>query len=175
MTRYCVLALLLLPLASTSWAAQTNSTKARLVVLTDIEADPDDSQSLVRLLLYSNELDIEGIVATTSIHMREEIHPGSVVAIIDKYAQVRTNLLQHAPGYPTRRCAAGAGGRKASPPTAWLRWAMARTRQDHACCCARWNRRIRDRCGLQSGAARTRWRRRCTRCARRAGRKPPRA
>lgn len=29
----------------------------RLVVLTDIEADPDDSQSLVRLLLYSNRID----------------------------------------------------------------------------------------------------------------------
>jgi hypothetical protein len=92
---------LLLALSSISWAAETPAGKARLVVLTDIEADPDDTQSLVRLLLYSNELDIEGIVATTSIHMREEIHPDSVVAVIDGYAEIRTNLLKHASGYPT--------------------------------------------------------------------------
>jgi len=35
--------------------------KQRLIVLSDIEADPDDSQSLVRLLLYANQIDIEGI------------------------------------------------------------------------------------------------------------------
>jgi hypothetical protein len=96
-----ILASLLLALASGTGAAEGPSDKARLIVLTDIEADPDDTQSLVRLLLYSNELDIEGIVATTSIHMRGEIHPESVRAIIDRYAEVRANLLKHAPGYPT--------------------------------------------------------------------------
>ena len=35
-----------------------NNQKNRVIVLTDIEADPDDTQSLVRLLLYSNEIDI---------------------------------------------------------------------------------------------------------------------
>src|SRR3982750_2464012 len=99
MIRCCLFAWLMV-IASTAWAAP-ESTKARLVVLTDIEADPDDTESLVRLLLYSNELDIEGIVATTSIHMRGEIHPDSVVAVIDKYSQVRANLLKHAAGYPT--------------------------------------------------------------------------
>lgn len=89
-------------LASTS-LAQAQATmppKARLLVLTDIEADPDDTQSLVRLLLYSNEIDIEGLVATTSIHMRSELHPGSIRDILDAYDKVRTNLLRHAPGYP---------------------------------------------------------------------------
>src|SRR5688572_28388277 len=100
MTLLRILASLLLALAPNSWAAPPDAAKARLVVLTDIEADPDDTQSLVRLLLYSNELDIEGIVATTSIHMRAEIHPASIVAIIDRYAEVRANLLTHAPGYP---------------------------------------------------------------------------
>ena len=32
--------------------------KNRLIVLTDIEADPDDTQSMVRLMLYANEIDI---------------------------------------------------------------------------------------------------------------------
>src|SRR5438552_3542180 len=41
--------------------------KARLVVLTDLGCDPDDQESLVRLLLYANDIDIEGIVATTSV------------------------------------------------------------------------------------------------------------
>lgn len=41
--------------------------KKRLIVLTDIGADPDDTQSMCRLLLYSNEIDIEGIIASTSI------------------------------------------------------------------------------------------------------------
>ena len=100
MNRHFILAALF-ALASSAWSAQPPAAKARLVVLTDIEADPDDTQSLVRLFLYSNEIDIEGLVATTSIHMRDEIHPDSVVAVIDKYGEVRANLLKHAPGYPT--------------------------------------------------------------------------
>lgn len=40
--------------------------KPRLFLLSDIANEPDDAQWLVRLLLYSNELQIEGLVATTS-------------------------------------------------------------------------------------------------------------
>ncbi|OYQ32497.1 hypothetical protein CHU95_17050 [Niveispirillum lacus] len=76
-------------------------TKARLIVLTDIENEPDDAQSLVRLLLYANELDIEALIATTSIHMRTEIHPDSIHRTIAAYGQVQPNLLRHAAGYPT--------------------------------------------------------------------------
>ena len=39
--------------------------KARLIVLTDIGPwtnEPDDAQSLVRLLLYANEYEIEAII-----------------------------------------------------------------------------------------------------------------
>lgn len=75
--------------------------KARLVVLTDIENEPDDAQSLVRLLLYANELDIEALIATTSTHMRNEVHPDSLRRIIAAYGQVQPNLLLHAPGYPS--------------------------------------------------------------------------
>jgi hypothetical protein len=81
-------------------AQDSTPARSRLIVLTDIEADPDDAQSLVRLLLYSNEIDIEGLVATTSIHMRSELHPGSIRVILDAYDKVRANLLQHAPGFP---------------------------------------------------------------------------
>ena len=37
-----------------------------MVVLTDIGNEPDDQMSLVRLLLYANELDSEAIGPTTS-------------------------------------------------------------------------------------------------------------
>ena len=45
--------------------------KERLLVLTDIGNEPDDAQSLVRLLTYANHFDIEGLVATTSRHQRK--------------------------------------------------------------------------------------------------------
>ena len=35
--------------------------KPRLLVLTDIENEPDDAQSMVRLLTYANQFDIEGL------------------------------------------------------------------------------------------------------------------
>lgn len=73
----------------------------RVVVLTDIEADPDDTQSLIRLLLYANEIDIEALVATTSIWKQSEIKPESIRAIIERYGEVYATLRQHAPGYPT--------------------------------------------------------------------------
>jgi len=72
----------------------------RLVVLTDIEADPDDSQTLVRLLLYSNEIDIEGLIATTSTHQRTRVAPETVHKIIEAYAKVQPNLLKHDPDFP---------------------------------------------------------------------------
>jgi len=74
--------------------------KTRVIVLTDIEADPDDTQSMVRLLLYSDVIDIEGIVAGTSTWMRTSIHPESIHAIIGAYAKVQANLLEHDPDYP---------------------------------------------------------------------------
>ena len=40
--------------------------RPRLLVLTDIGGDPDDQQSLVRLMVYSNEFEIEGLVASAA-------------------------------------------------------------------------------------------------------------
>jgi hypothetical protein len=44
--------------------AQENR-KHRAIILTDIEADPDGTQSMIRLLLYSNVIDIEGWIERT--------------------------------------------------------------------------------------------------------------
>jgi len=72
----------------------------RMIVLTDMEADQDDAQSLVRLMLCANEVDIEGLVVTTSTHMRHELHPETIRRILDAYARVQPNLLEHDRRYP---------------------------------------------------------------------------
>lgn len=71
-----------------------------MVVLTDIEADPDDTQSLVRLLLYANSIDIEAIVATTSVHQKNRVVPESIRKVIHAYGKVHANLQKHEPGFP---------------------------------------------------------------------------
>ena len=73
----------------------------RLLVLTDVENEPDDTQSLVRLMLYSNVIDLQGLVATTSIHLKNRVAPDSIRSVIGAYGEVRNNLLQHEAGYPT--------------------------------------------------------------------------
>lgn len=74
--------------------------KLRVTILTDIEADPDDAQSLVRFLTYANTWDIEGLVATTSIHQKSRVAPESIDKILLAYAKVQPNLLRHEKGYP---------------------------------------------------------------------------
>ncbi|MFK8165062.1 MAG: nucleoside hydrolase-like domain-containing protein, partial [Lewinella sp.] len=73
----------------------------RVIILTDIEADPDDTQSLVRLLLYANQVDIRAIVATTSCWKRTTVEPASIIKVIEAYGEVQPNLLKHEAGYPT--------------------------------------------------------------------------
>lgn len=75
--------------------------KHRVFVLTDMGADNDDRQSMVRLVLYANEIDIEGLVATTSTFMMDRTNPWLIEEIIKAYGQVRPDLLKHDPHYPT--------------------------------------------------------------------------
>lgn len=82
---------------SKGWAQERN----RAIILTDIENEPDDSQSLVRLLLYNNDIDIKAIIATTSTHMRNRTAPGTIHRIIDAYDKVYNNLKQHDDRYLT--------------------------------------------------------------------------
>lgn len=75
--------------------------RPRVLVLTDMGADPDDEQSLVRLLLYANQIDIEGLVATTSCWHQNSIRPDFIATILNAYEKVQPNLLRHESGYPT--------------------------------------------------------------------------
>ncbi len=71
----------------------------RLFVLTDIGNEPDDQMSLVRLLVYSNEIDIEGLGVTTSVWQRDKVQPQLALDIIDAYGQVLPRLREHAQGW----------------------------------------------------------------------------
>jgi len=73
----------------------------RVVVVSDIGNEPDDQMSFVRLLLYSNELDLEALIATTSTWQKNAVHPETMHSLIRAYGQVQPNLLLHASGWPT--------------------------------------------------------------------------
>jgi hypothetical protein len=75
--------------------------RPRVVVLTDIANEPDDQMSLVRFLLYSNQWDVEGLVATTSTWLKDRVRPDVIHSVLDGYEKVQPNLLKHAPGFPT--------------------------------------------------------------------------
>jgi hypothetical protein len=74
--------------------------KPRVLILTDIENEPDDAMSMVRFLTYANQFDIEGLVATTSIHQRNHVAPQRIRRIVEAYGKVRDNLEKHEPGFP---------------------------------------------------------------------------
>lgn len=79
--------------------------RPRLLVTTDIGGDPDDTQSLIRLLVFSNEFEIEALVASaagTPGELSEAITRADLIrGTIDAYGQVQPNLAVHAEGYPT--------------------------------------------------------------------------
>lgn len=78
--------------------------RPRLAVLTDIGGDPDDQQSLIRLMVYVNEFQIEALVASASGtpgELKEAVtRPDLIRATIAAYAKVLPNLKKHAAGWP---------------------------------------------------------------------------
>jgi hypothetical protein len=74
--------------------------KPRVVIISDIGNEPDDQMSFVRLLMYSNEFDLEAMIATTSTWQKTKTHAETMHELIDAYAKVRPNLLLHAKGWP---------------------------------------------------------------------------
>jgi Protein of unknown function (DUF1593) len=79
------------------------SGKPRVAIISDIGNEPDDQMSFVRLLLYSNQFDLEAMIATTSTWQKAATHPETMHALIRAYGQVRENLLLHAQGWPAEQ------------------------------------------------------------------------
>lgn len=79
--------------------------KVRYIAFTDIEdgAEVDDIQSMYRLLLYSNELNIEGLITNTSTFVKHINYKNTDVIheIIEKYDGVKNNLDRHAENFPS--------------------------------------------------------------------------
>src|SRR3954447_14425787 len=88
-------------LAAGAGPTTSPSDRPRLLVLTDISNEPDDEESLVRLLVYSNEFDIDGLVATTSTWLKAKPREDLIRRDIAAYAQVRPNLAKHSAGFPS--------------------------------------------------------------------------
>jgi len=107
-SRWAVSALALLGLAGVALRGQVLSSSQvdnfaghpRVVVISDIGNEPDDQMSFVRLLLYSNELDLEAMIASTSTWQKTAAHPETMHALIHAYGEVLGNLLKHAAGWP---------------------------------------------------------------------------
>lgn len=76
------------------------STKPRVFVLSDIANEPDDAQSFVRLMVYSHEFRLQGLVATTSVWLNDTTRPDQMHDIIDAYEDALPNLRAHAPDWP---------------------------------------------------------------------------
>lgn len=97
----------ILLMASAVLTATGEGERPRLVVLTDIssvtagQAEPDDGQSLIRLLLYANEFDIEGLIATSNLGHGDSTRPDLIRQVVDAYEADRPNLVKHDPRYPS--------------------------------------------------------------------------
>ncbi|MBO4989409.1 MAG: DUF1593 domain-containing protein [Clostridia bacterium] len=78
--------------------------KNRYIVLTDINSAPevDDIQSMYRLFLYANEIEIEGLIVNTSCFVKRisEKNRALILNVIESYEKVKENLDQFA-DYPS--------------------------------------------------------------------------
>ena len=78
--------------------------KPRLIVLTDIGGDPDDQQSMIRLMVHANEFDIEGLIASAAGVPGElktdVVKPQLIREIVEAYGKVQPNLDKHDPTFP---------------------------------------------------------------------------
>lgn len=99
---YRLLWILLLLLFARSVIA--DDAKPRLAVLTDIGGDPDDQQSMIRLMVYSNEFNIRMLAASaagTKGELKEAItRPDLIHEIVDGYGKVLPQLQKRAEGWP---------------------------------------------------------------------------
>ncbi|MCP9234850.1 DUF1593 domain-containing protein [Lewinella sp. JB7] len=94
-------ALIVLTCLSPLLAAQQDFVKPRIINTTDLGADPDDEQSLVRQLVSSDLYDIEGLIVATGCWKKEQDNTAMLDKLVDAYGKAYPNLRVHAPGFPT--------------------------------------------------------------------------
>jgi hypothetical protein len=89
-------AVTILSLAQGSTAALAQ-TKPRILISTDIGGtDPDDFQSMIHLLMYADQFQIEGLVSSPFGNGRKK----HILDIIDIYEEDLSKLKKHLSGFP---------------------------------------------------------------------------
>lgn len=104
-----VTALVVIPCGLLPAALAAPAERPRVIVLADMGNEPDEDQQIFHLLMCSNALDLEGLLAVTGKHLRPDhkeefkrrLYPELFHRLIDGYAQVYPNLRIHATGWPT--------------------------------------------------------------------------
>ncbi|MFY0653110.1 MAG: DUF1593 domain-containing protein [Cyclobacteriaceae bacterium] len=88
--------------------ANAQSGKQRLLILADMGNEPDEVQQMVHMVMYSNEFDVEGLIAVSGKYLhsahrlkeRTRLYPDLFEMIIDAYQKDLKNLKKHATGWP---------------------------------------------------------------------------
>lgn len=87
----------------------------------DKRSDPDDVQSMVRFLVYSNDFDVEALIASAGT-LANVARRQNILDLLDRYEKVQSNLRLHDPRFPaaahlrarTKQGLGGSYGRAAS-------------------------------------------------------------
>ena len=87
--------------AQDSSESDVRTHKPRIITTTDLGADPDDEQSMVRLLVCANEFDIEGLIVSTGCWKKSQSNTQMLDKLVDAYAKCFDHLKVHAEGFPT--------------------------------------------------------------------------
>ncbi|GJM64335.1 DUF1593 domain-containing protein [Persicobacter diffluens] len=98
-----LLALVVLALLSLPTMAEPNDQPV-LIVTTDLGQDPDDQQSLVRLLHYLDRVQLAGIITNADNNSEDEaavLRDDLAHQLIDAYGEVEQNFRIHAPTFPS--------------------------------------------------------------------------
>ncbi|WP_373513154.1 nucleoside hydrolase-like domain-containing protein [Persicitalea sp.] len=92
--------LLLIAFVTANGTITTAQDRTRLVVMTDIGGDPDDQQSLVRLLVHSDQFDLEGLLTSSRLEHGQDTKPELIYQQLDAYERVYENLQKHSAAFP---------------------------------------------------------------------------
>ncbi|MFC1761433.1 DUF1593 domain-containing protein [Planctomycetota bacterium] len=86
---------------------QAEYTKTRLIIMADMGNEADEEQQMMHLLMYSNMVDLEGLLAVSGIFLRvgapsyrDHVQPDLLKKLVDGYAKVFDNLKKHDTDWP---------------------------------------------------------------------------
>ncbi len=81
--------------------------QTRLIVMADMGNEPDEEQQMTHLLMYANQVDLEGLIACSGKYLhsgrkdgRTKVRPDLFHNLVDGYEQVVDNLRLHAANWP---------------------------------------------------------------------------